>query len=502
MTQIGATKSPTAVKVMKRPPPSPTVKINSSSPSNGGVVKEEEEEEGDNVESVRSKKRRIDASSSNDIVVIKDEEVEQRMEDELEHEIGSGDENHEVEIQEDRSSKQSKPGSSRTSSTASVVSDRPQLEQSTLRLSSTMILDDDSVDDDDPEAEEMESAPPRRERNAPESGSTPLVPVVRPAPIFKQPTLDTSGATWAVQVQPTISRSEKRNVVEVISRSTGGNCAATLVEEAGVEAEMGEEEEEREGEVTKNQGGADDEDEMITDEVSFTMPEKRASKSSGSSRLSSPDLVVEEHNSMDQEQLEHLASLDFSSESLAAPTSSNSNSNSNEIEGDRIVSDIDYTFDMDLVISKWTRPPVASTSKCSPSPRIPSSSIPVPPPSSAVTELDGASIDTAMNEAEATLSRVVSKEDFAKMEIIGQFNLGFIIVRRRVVESKGKAKARAENDEAMMGEDVVQDDLFIVDQHASDEKYNFERLQETTTIQSQRLITFVGLSVLVLDDER
>jgi len=33
-------------------------------------------------------------------------------------------------------------------------------------------------------------------------------------------------------------------------------------------------------------------------------------------------------------------------------------------------------------------------------------------------------------EAEAELDRVISKEDFGNMEIIGQFNLGFIITRR------------------------------------------------------------------------
>ncbi len=31
-------------------------------------------------------------------------------------------------------------------------------------------------------------------------------------------------------------------------------------------------------------------------------------------------------------------------------------------------------------------------------------------------------------------------------------------------------------------------DLFIIDQHATDEKYNFETLMKTTVIQSQRLI--------------
>lgn len=76
--------------------------------------------------------------------------------------------------------------------------------------------------------------------------------------------------------------------------------------------------------------------------------------------------------------------------------------------------------------------------------------------------------------AVVALSRVIKKEDFENMVVIGQFNLGFIVVRRRtscVVDEM--------------------DDLFIVDQHAADEKYNFETLQATTKIQSQKLFRCV-----------
>ncbi len=65
--------------------------------------------------------------------------------------------------------------------------------------------------------------------------------------------------------------------------------------------------------------------------------------------------------------------------------------------------------------------------------------------------------------AEAELDRQLSKSDFASMSIYGQFNLGFLIVGHR-------------------------QDLFIVDQHATDEKYNFETLQRTTVIGSQRMV--------------
>ncbi|KAM0786712.1 hypothetical protein ACM66B_002154 [Microbotryomycetes sp. NB124-2] len=84
------------------------------------------------------------------------------------------------------------------------------------------------------------------------------------------------------------------------------------------------------------------------------------------------------------------------------------------------------------------------------------------------TELEGAGVNSAAAEVENTLSRNVSKEDFGRMDVIGQFNHAFIVARRNTGQ--------------------VQDDLFIVDQHASDEKYNFEDLQRNTVMQSQKLL--------------
>jgi DNA mismatch repair protein PMS2 len=76
-------------------------------------------------------------------------------------------------------------------------------------------------------------------------------------------------------------------------------------------------------------------------------------------------------------------------------------------------------------------------------------------------------------KAVVALSRVIKKKDFDEMVVVGQFNLGFIVVRRH-----------------SGGADEM-DDLFIVDQHAADEKYNFETLQATTKIQSQKLFRCV-----------
>ena len=67
------------------------------------------------------------------------------------------------------------------------------------------------------------------------------------------------------------------------------------------------------------------------------------------------------------------------------------------------------------------------------------------------------------SSAEKELTKNISKDRFKGMEVLGQFNLGFIIAK-------------------------LDNDLFIIDQHASDEKFNFEYQQRNTTIKSQRLI--------------
>ncbi|KAJ7633793.1 hypothetical protein DFH06DRAFT_1221695 [Mycena polygramma] len=92
-----------------------------------------------------------------------------------------------------------------------------------------------------------------------------------------------------------------------------------------------------------------------------------------------------------------------------------------------------------------------------------------------------AGIAEAISDDVATdaLARTISKEDFGTMEILGQFNLGFIIARRRKDDM---------------------DDLFIVDQHAADEKYNFEALQQTTCIKSQKLFRSQPLELTAGDE--
>ncbi|KAJ7932955.1 MutL C terminal dimerization domain-containing protein [Mycena leptocephala] len=88
--------------------------------------------------------------------------------------------------------------------------------------------------------------------------------------------------------------------------------------------------------------------------------------------------------------------------------------------------------------------------------------------------------------ATEALARTISKDDFGSMEILGQFNLGFVITRRR----------KDKNDES----GAAMDDLFIVDQHAADEKYNFETLQQTTRIKSQKLFRSQPLELTAGDE--
>ncbi|XP_068618820.1 mismatch repair endonuclease PMS2 isoform X2 [Battus philenor] len=79
-------------------------------------------------------------------------------------------------------------------------------------------------------------------------------------------------------------------------------------------------------------------------------------------------------------------------------------------------------------------------------------------------------------KCEEELSREISKESFIEMKVIGQFNLGFIIT-------------------------CLGDDLFIIDQHATDEIYNFEMLQKTTELTSQKLVIPQQLELSGVNEE-
>ena len=96
--------------------------------------------------------------------------------------------------------------------------------------------------------------------------------------------------------------------------------------------------------------------------------------------------------------------------------------------------------------------------------------------------------DISAADAESKLSLIISKSDFARMRVVGQFNMGFILAIRPTSE-------------AIQGDHGDGDELFIIDQHASDEKYNFERLQSTTVVQSQRLVNPKRLELTAVEEE-
>ncbi|EAA33454.3 hypothetical protein GE21DRAFT_6247 [Neurospora crassa] len=102
-------------------------------------------------------------------------------------------------------------------------------------------------------------------------------------------------------------------------------------------------------------------------------------------------------------------------------------------------------------------------------------------------------------DAEEKLSLKISKSDFAKMKIVGQFNLGFIIAVREASSSHSLEHSPSQQSPAATTQE--DDELFIIDQHASDEKYNFERLQSTTTVQSQRLVQPKPLTLTAVEEE-
>ncbi|KAL4754725.1 hypothetical protein BDW72DRAFT_213501 [Aspergillus terricola var. indicus] len=107
-------------------------------------------------------------------------------------------------------------------------------------------------------------------------------------------------------------------------------------------------------------------------------------------------------------------------------------------------------------------------------------------------DLDESGLSQVAPEERLTLT--VNKDDFARMRIHGQFNLGFILASRST-----SASPRAESDLASSLR--LKDELFIIDQHASDEKINFERLQSTTTVQNQRLVHPKRLDLTAVEEE-
>lgn len=80
-----------------------------------------------------------------------------------------------------------------------------------------------------------------------------------------------------------------------------------------------------------------------------------------------------------------------------------------------------------------------------------------------------------LRAAEDELDRNFDREWFLQMKIIGQFNRAFLL-------------------------GILGNEMFIIDQHASDEKYNFEYLERTTEVIPQRLLRPLQLQFPVADE--
>lgn len=197
-------------------------------------------------------------------------------------------------------------------------------------------------------------------------------------------------------------------------------------------------------------------------------------KESPSTILLNDKLTASDVQDLTEEQRANLQALGNSS---TTPIDIDSGSHSSGVEIRRTNSlgkDVSMTCDLPLICSSWdsikvNRQSVLSTfSSANAQAKVGTS----------------ASISSEADEqdVERELSRIIDKSDFGQMDIVGQFNRGFIIARRQTL--------RAREGEAYSLRDDL-DDLFIIDQHAADEKYNFETLQQSTKIDSQKLFKFV-----------
>eukprot|EP00929_Paragymnodinium_shiwhaense_P011846 TRINITY_DN11818_c0_g1_i1.p1 TRINITY_DN11818_c0_g1~~TRINITY_DN11818_c0_g1_i1.p1 ORF type:complete len:918 (-),score=210.40 TRINITY_DN11818_c0_g1_i1:135-2888(-) len=95
----------------------------------------------------------------------------------------------------------------------------------------------------------------------------------------------------------------------------------------------------------------------------------------------------------------------------------------------------------------------------------------------------GPSVDDESSNAlgDSDQALTFNKEHFSQMRVIGQFNLGFIIASLRTSPPGSGSQTGSPTPAGMQ--------LFIVDQHASDEKYRFENLNRESKVDKQPLVS-------------
>ncbi|KAF6747529.1 hypothetical protein DFP72DRAFT_604810 [Ephemerocybe angulata] len=196
--------------------------------------------------------------------------------------------------------------------------------------------------------------------------------------------------------------------------------------------------------------------------------------------LDASRLDTEEGESDEEDPASVLSSAHNSTLTLSSDLSKSTLSRPEIIRNSDGSAELSVRFDIDAVGKSWGKlVGLASTFEVNAA-RVTDPVAAVPSDASVLNSKDNA-------KAVDALSRVIDKVDFAEMEVIGQFNLGFIVCRRRK-RNHGLVKTKS------------MDDLFIVDQHAADEKYNFETLQLTTKLQSQKLLRPRVLELTAADE--
>jgi DNA mismatch repair protein PMS2 len=105
---------------------------------------------------------------------------------------------------------------------------------------------------------------------------------------------------------------------------------------------------------------------------------------------------------------------------------------------------------------------------------------------------DASFANTDDDKAQQSLNRVISKVDFRRMKVLGQFNKAFIVARLDNYANGEKDKdehheTTTRSKHHRRHRTLLSSDIFVIDQHASDEKYNFETLQAKTIFSTQRL---------------
>ncbi|KAF8941826.1 hypothetical protein BGZ47_007144 [Haplosporangium gracile] len=104
---------------------------------------------------------------------------------------------------------------------------------------------------------------------------------------------------------------------------------------------------------------------------------------------------------------------------------------------------------------------------------------------------DASFANTDNDKAQQSLSRVISKVDFRRMKVLGQFNKAFIVARldnyANTEQDKDEHQETTRFKRHRRRGTLLSSDIFVIDQHASDEKYNFETLQAKTVFSTQRL---------------